>query len=50
MVSGAKNPQEINVGFFHILNKDYSIKGSTFVGLNNGGPDFGLNLGLVTWF
>jgi hypothetical protein len=50
MVSGAKNPQEINVGFFHILNKDYSVKGSTFVGLNNGGPDFGLNLGLVKWF
>ncbi len=50
MVSGAKNPQEINIGFFHILNKDYSIKGSTFVGLNNGGPDFGLNLGLVRWF
>ncbi len=50
MVSGAQNPQEINVGFFHILNKDYSIKGSTFAGLNNGGPDFGLNLGLVRWF
>jgi hypothetical protein len=50
MVSGAKSPQEINVGFFHILNKDYSLKGSTFVGLNNGGPDFGLNLGLVRWF
>ncbi len=50
MVSGAKSPQEINVGFFHLLNKDYSIKGSSFVGLNNGGPDFGLNLGLVRWF
>jgi hypothetical protein len=50
MVSGAKDPQEINVGFFHILNRDYSIKGSTFVGLNNGGPDFGLNLGIVRWF
>jgi hypothetical protein len=50
MVSGAKNPQEINIGFFHILNKDYSIKGSSFIGLNNGGPDFGLNLGLVRWF
>ena len=50
VVSGAKNPQEINVGFFHILSKDYSIKGSTFVGLNNGGPDFGINLGLVRWF
>ena len=50
VVSGAKNPQELNVGFFHILNRDYSIKGSTFVGLNNGGPDFGLNLGIVRWF
>ncbi len=50
MISGAKDPQEINVGFFHILNKDYSIKGSTFAGLNNGGPDFGLNLGIVRWF
>ena len=50
MVSGAKDPQEINVGFFHILNKDYSIKGSSFVGLNNGGPDFGFNLGIVRWF
>ncbi len=37
MVSGAKNPQEINVGLFHILNKNYSIKGSSFAGLNNGG-------------
>jgi hypothetical protein len=50
MVSGAKNPQEINVGFFHILSRDYSIKGSTFVGLNNGGPDFGLNFGVIRWF
>ena len=49
-VPGAKNPQELNVGFFHIINRDYSIKGSTFVGLNNGGPDFGLSLGIVRWF
>ncbi len=50
LIPGTKNPQEINVGFFHILNQDYSIKGSSFVGLNNGGPDFGLNLGIVRWF
>jgi len=49
-VAGAQNPQEIHAGFFHILNRDYSIKGYTFVGLNNGGPDFGLNFGLVRWF
>jgi outer membrane putative beta-barrel porin/alpha-amylase len=50
IIPGAKNPREINVGFFHILNLDYSIKGSSFVGLNKGGPDFGLNLGIVRWF
>ena len=50
LIPGAKNPQEINVGFFHILNRDYSIKGSSFAGLNSGGPDFGLNLGIVRWF
>lgn len=49
-VPGAKNPQEINIGFFHILNSNYSIKGSSFAGLNNGGPDFGVNLGIVRWF
>lgn len=50
VIPGVKNPQEINIGFFHILNQDYSIKGSGFAGLNNGGPDSGLNLGIVRWF
>lgn len=50
IIPGADNPQEINIGFFHILNRDYSIKGSSFAGLNNGGPDFGLNAGIVRWF
>ncbi len=50
MIPGTKNPQEVNFGFFHILNRYYSIKGSTFAGLNKGGPDFGLNLGVVRWF
>ncbi len=50
MVPGAKNPQEINVGFFHVLNADYAIKGNTFAGLNKGGPDFGLSIGMVRWF
>ncbi len=49
-VPGAKNPQEINLGFFHVLNADYAIKGGTFFGLNDGGPDFGLNAGIVRWF
>jgi hypothetical protein len=50
MVPGAKNPQEINVGFFHVLNADYAVKGGAFSGLNSGGPDFGMNFGVVRWF
>ncbi|MEK6745319.1 MAG: hypothetical protein AABZ15_17025 [Nitrospirota bacterium] len=50
VVPGTKNPQEINVGFFHVMNADYAIKGGAFSGLNNGGPDFGINLGIVRWF
>lgn len=49
-VPGAQNPQEIHAGIFHVLNKDYAIKGNTFVGLNNGGPDFGFEAGVVRWF
>lgn len=49
-VPGAKNPQEVNVGFFHVLNADYAIRGSAFKGLNNGGPDLGMNIGIVRWF
>jgi hypothetical protein len=49
-VSGAQSPKEIHAGIFHVLNKDYAIKGHTFVGLNNGGPDFGFDAGIVRWF
>ncbi len=47
---GAQNPQEVSVGFFHVLNVDYAIRGSAFKGLNNGGPDFGAEFGIVRWF
>ncbi|MEW6087524.1 MAG: hypothetical protein AB1498_04410 [bacterium] len=50
IITGEKNPLELNFSLFHILNKDYSIKYSNFVGLNKGGPDFGLNLGFTRWF
>jgi hypothetical protein len=49
-ISSSQNPQEIHAGIFHVLNKDYAIKGSTFVGLNNGGPSFGFDAGVVRWF
>jgi hypothetical protein len=50
VIPGAKNPQEINVGLFHVLNAEYAVKGRALLGLNNGGPDFGINLGIVRWF
>jgi hypothetical protein len=50
VVSGMKNPQEIHAGVFHILNADYAVKASGFVGLNNGGPDSGVEAGIIRWF
>lgn len=50
IVSGFDNPQEVGAGFFRILSTDYALKGHLFVGLNNGGPDGGGNIGVVRWF
>ncbi len=50
MAPGARNPAEVSVGFFHVLNVDYAIVGGVFKGLNNGGPDFGMNFGVMRWF
>lgn len=50
MFSEAEDPQFINGGFFHALNSTYSIKSDVSFGLNDGAPDLGLKLGLVTWF
>jgi hypothetical protein len=50
IIPDADNPQEIHLGFFHLLNTQYSLKGNIFGGLNDGGPDFGLSLGVVRWF
>jgi hypothetical protein len=49
VVPGADNPLELNFGFFHLISKDYSLKGNTFFGLTNGSPDFGINFGIVRW-
>ena len=50
IIPDADNPQEIHFGFFHILNTQYSLKGDILAGLNDGGPDVGLSLGVVRWF
>ncbi|BAU49789.1 hypothetical protein SVA_3241 [Sulfurifustis variabilis] len=49
-VPGADDPLEINAGFFHPLNPRHWIKGTAFVGLTDGGPDWGMSLGFVQWF
>ena len=50
LVQEAQNPLEVNIGFIHALNSFYMLKGGTFIGFNKGGPDFGINLGVVRWF
>jgi len=50
MVAGGKNPQEVSLSIFHVLNADYAIRGSAFKGLNKGGPDLGMDFGVVIWF
>ncbi len=50
VVHDADNPLEVNLGFFHALSASYSIRASTFFGLNDGGPDFGLSTGIARWF
>lgn len=50
LLPGFDDPKELHIRFFHLLNRNYSIKGGAFTGLNDGGPDFGMNLGIVRWF
>lgn len=48
--SQIEDPQFIEGGFIHALNARYSLQCDASVGLNNGAPDFGIKLGLSTWF
>lgn len=50
LIPGAKDPQDVDVGFFHVLSADYALKGDVLFGLNKGSPDFGLDFGVVRWF
>lgn len=49
-VKGADDPLEIGLGFFHAFTSDVAVRMGVFAGLNDGGPAFGLDLGLVRWF
>ena len=50
MIEDAENPLELHLSAFHVLNTRYALIGNTYVGLNNGGPDFGVSFGLIRWF
>lgn len=50
IIPDTANTQEVSIGFFHIINNNYVIRGSTFKGLNSSGPDLGLDFGIVNWF
>lgn len=50
LVHGARAPLEIGAGGLYALRGAYFLKGSAFIGLNEGGPATGLGLGLVRVF
>jgi len=49
MVAGAKDPRELSVGYFEALSARSALRTQAFVGLNNGGPDFGVGAWWVRW-
>lgn len=50
LISGDNDPKDITLGIFHVINAKYSVRGGISYGLNNGGPDYGLNFALAHWF
>ncbi len=50
MIIDADDPQEIGAGFFHAFSLDTALRAGMFFGLNDGGPDFGAEVGIVRWF
>lgn len=50
LVDGARAPLEIGAGGLYPLGSRYWIKGSAFAGLNEGGPAFGVGMGVVRAF
>lgn len=49
LIPGTDNPLEVHVGFFRPLGLRTALRGTVFVGLNDGGPAYGANLGFVRW-
>jgi hypothetical protein len=49
-VNGADAPLELSAGGWRWLGGDRAFTVTGFVGLNDGGPDFGATVGVVQWF
>jgi hypothetical protein len=49
-VNGADDPLELSAGGWRRLGGDRAFTVTGFVGLNDGGPDFGATVGVVQWF
>lgn len=50
LVHGARSPLELAAGCLYAVGGRYFLKGSAFVGLNEGGPGFGIAGGIVRVF
>ncbi|NOY69143.1 MAG: hypothetical protein GXP53_06575 [Deltaproteobacteria bacterium] len=50
MIMTTDNPLVLNLGFFHLLGYDYSLKGNLALGLSNGAADYGGDVSLVRFF
>ena len=49
-VPGGTAPLEFDAGFFRMLSLDYVVIAHAFVGLSDGSPDDGMEIGVVRWF
>lgn len=50
VLSGVQDPLALNVGAYRVINKRYTLKGSTLIGLSTGSPKYGFSIGVVRWF
>jgi len=49
-IENTKDPLEIQLGTFYAVNLQDMLTGNIMIGLTDGSPDFGINIGLRHWF
>lgn len=50
IINGIDDPTELYFGGFYFLSSDVSLVADTFMGLNDGSPDYGVKFGIFKWF